>query len=182
MKAFLFSTLIFAFAFSANAQKPLRYENVIEAEGTAQTLYGYFVRFQHFTGYFKELVDAVEGDKLAYRTEAAFAPTWTILSGNAAPAHGSITFDIDLYFKDGRFKYVLSNFQHVTESGRYSFGVLTDSAEFPEIAGAQSKKWKQKVWEDLTADAAAINVLTETEVKTFMQNPKVVDADEKQGW
>jgi hypothetical protein len=43
---------------------------------------------------------------------------------------GSVEFICTLYLKDGRYKYVLTNFKHVGESGRGSGGALEN--EVPE--------------------------------------------------
>ena len=62
---------------------------------------------------------------------------------------GVISHTIELYFKDGRYKYVLGNFAHESFEGpKSSFGLITDSKEGPKKWLYSTQKLRNKYWND----------------------------------
>lgn len=74
------------------------------------------------------------------------APKWW--GGGTEGSSGYIRFSIQLYFKDGKYKYVFTDFTHKPSSDK-SFGIITNSSIPPFKSLKGSKKRAELIWGDL---------------------------------
>ena len=59
---------------------------------------------------------------------------------------GVVNFTIKLYFKEGRYRYVITDFTHDAD---WSFGAVTDAPDCGCKFPFANKKWKGLIWNDL---------------------------------
>jgi hypothetical protein len=66
---------------------------------------------------------------------------------------GIINYSIKLYFKDGRYKFELTNFTHESRSvsnyGGIDFGLITSGSNCPNPKKGMGANWSDKVWTDI---------------------------------
>lgn len=152
MKHIIFLVFFFAFV-SSNAQNsPLKFEATVKVDSTISQS-ELFVQaknwlFKTFNN--SEAVIQVE-DKSAGQIagKGVFkynAPKWW--GGGTEGAGGHVRFSIQLFFKDGKYKYIISDFTHEPKSDK-SFGIITDSASPPMKSHMGSKKRAELIWNDL---------------------------------
>lgn len=138
--------LIIAMAFisaMASAQTPISFEYVIQKEGaTAEQIYSSLVDW--IATNFK----AVDGE--FYHDKEEKVITKDIVMNYESPKLRTICYNGDIRFKlkfqcrDGRFKMILTNFNHQNNPGNYAgcvLGLITD--EEP------SDKFAKDIWEDV---------------------------------
>lgn len=74
-----------------------------------------------------------------------------IFMGSEA-TRGVIRFTVTIQVKDGRYKYSITDFVHESTAvgaSRVSFDLITEDTECPYKRPMTSKKWQNKVWEEL---------------------------------
>jgi len=72
-----------------------------------------------------------------------------------------------LFFKEGRFKYVFSDFTHEPFDG-ISFGIITDSEKPPVKSHLGSKKKAELIWDDLKKQSLdQFHLLEDSLIKTM---------------
>ncbi|MGK0391665.1 MAG: hypothetical protein ACI94Y_004432 [Maribacter sp.] len=69
-------------------------------------------------------------------------------------AKGKIKCTMVVSVKDGRYKYLLKNFEHIPNGAlrkKYSFGILTNQVSCPDEVNIPLTKedWRDKVWRDM---------------------------------
>ena len=66
---------------------------------------------------------------------------------------GVIRYTVKLFFKDGRYKYEIGNFNHestsVSSYGGIDFGLITSESECPNPKRGMGSSWNNKVWNDI---------------------------------
>lgn len=149
--------ILLFFAFSLPlllcAQTPIAFEEVVKIDESTskETLYNrglhwVVVVFQNPKKVI-QLKDKEEGQIVCkgsfdYKQKKAM---W----GAGNNTKGVIEFTVKLFFKEGRYKYVITDFTHVSNSGVYDFGIITDAAEYPNKMTMTSKAWRKWIWNDL---------------------------------
>lgn len=103
------------------------------------------------------------------------------ISMSSSLIRGHVTFSISISFKDGRYKYTLSDFTHhgstLRAQGPISFGLITTSEVCPTVSGT-SKGMRDKVWKHLKeVSATKANTLI-TSLKHKLAQP----IDGKDSW
>lgn len=152
------------------AQDKLSFSNVVEIEATQEELYNRakvliakLIKDPHTN------VKIDNKDQIIVTASKKYVQKKLIWGGNAL-TEGFIEFDIEFNFKDGKFRYILSDFYHDPFSGsNNSFGVITEAAEFPrKFKGLNTKKWNNWIWNDLKlrchSVARDIGAIIETEM------------------
>ena len=90
--------------------------------------------------------------------KATYSIKYDTLPFNCATGH--INYSVYLYFKDGRYRYEITDFVHEGSLSRCSFGMLTTDKECPEVS--VPREWSDagatKVWGDIKQ-----NVTTHTD-------------------
>lgn len=162
------------------AQTPLRFEGVVESKGDAEVLYKRAFRFLNDYENANGMIGVEHAEKVSYAVEIPYHQKKEIWGGSEL-SHGVVKFEIDLYFKDGRYKYVMSNFRHVADNG-HSFDVLTDEVECPRSFKMTAKFWRNNVWKDLKERSTAFAKLIAQDIEDYMKAPPVIDKDEMEGW
>ncbi len=100
---------------------------------------------------------------------------------------GQISFDVKIYFKQGRYKYEFTNFRHEGTGGymwatgnednnKYppvSFGLLTVDSLIPKDKFNRpiDYKWQNKVWQDLKLFAGGRSFELVELLKKYMATP-----------
>lgn len=95
---------------------------------------------------------------------------------------GKLWFEVSIYAKDGRYKFIVSNFRHEGYSyGKVpfpDFGLLTNNPTPPDVSLFMiGQKGKATIWNDFKEQAAAIAQRVEASLVAYMAKPDVVDSD-----
>jgi hypothetical protein len=95
-----------------------------------------------------------ESGELSGKGLFTYSPNAFALS---ACTKGTIRFTVSIHVKDGRYKYVLSDFIHEgTESRLHapvSFGLITSAQEINiECFDCYGKKWEQELWNHIKSE------------------------------
>lgn len=95
------------------------------------------------------------------------------LSTGFATYSGNISYTLELFFKDNRYKYRFSNFKHHTE------GIITDAEEHPKDFRYKSeKRYFNKLWKDIK-----IQINTEIkEVSTSLETAMLIPLESEKDW
>lgn len=59
---------------------------------------------------------------------------------------GPIRYTMDIYVRDGRYKYRITQFSH---HGSMNFGLITDADEFEGKMPLTTKGFRKKIWDDI---------------------------------
>ena len=131
------------------AQDKLSFSNVVEIEATQEELYNRakvliakLIKDPHTH------VKIDNKDQIIVSVNKKYFQKKFIWGGSAT-TEGFIEYNIEFNFKDGKFRYILSDFYHDPFSGS-SFGLITEAAEFPrKFKGWNQPKWNNLIWNDL---------------------------------
>ena len=155
-----------------NAQTPLIFESVVSADSISKSdLFNngkswVVATFRDA----KEVIQLEDKDAGRITCKGVFeykAPQWW--GGGTANANGYVRFTIKLYFKEGRYKYSFSEFNHEPIDG-ISFGIITDSDKPPMKSHMGSKKRAQIIWDDLIEKTRNNTELLIESLKTKMED------------
>ena len=95
---------------------------------------------------------------------------------------GPVMFTTKVFAKEGRYKYVLTDFRHegnpAAPGGAVSFGLVTTAADSPKVGG--SKGWRNKKWNEVKAQIEAEVPLIVADLKAAMAEP--VDGGDDDDW
>lgn len=89
-----------------------------------------------------------EGGQIVCKGYFEYAPENDVWSRYDA-TKGYIHFTVKLFFKDGRYKYVFTDFIHAPKDEAMSFGVITMEDEYPGTLSLSTKKWREWIWDDI---------------------------------
>lgn len=152
MRHIIFLSLFMA-CLSLKAQNsPKKIEAVVEVDSTTSKS-ELFIRANNW--FFKtfnnseaviQLKDKSGGQLAGKAVFKYTAPQWW--GGGTVGSSGYVRFTIQLYFKDGRYKYIFTDFSHEPSSDK-SFGIITDSPTPPMKSHKGSKKRAELIWSDL---------------------------------
>jgi hypothetical protein len=143
--------LLLSLSLNLFAQDKLSFSNVVEIEATQEELYNRakvlianLVKNPHTN------VKIDNKDQIIVSVNEKYFQK-KLIWGGIALTEGFIEYNIEFNFKEGKFRYILSDFYHDPFSGSHnSFGVITEAAEFPrKFKGLNSKKWNNLIWNDL---------------------------------
>lgn len=164
------------------AQENIKYSKVVKVENTtAETLYNRAIEW--FSENFKnpEMVIKIqdrEQGKIIAKTNIDYTPS-RFCWGGTTSAKGTIDFVIKLYFKENRFKYDITEFQHVPyQSGAKSFGYLTTNEAPPFKSYLGMKKRARFLWNDLKEKAEQTGKLVASSLTTGLQKPTETENDD----
>ena len=132
-------------------QDKLSFLNVVEIEATQKDLYNRAkVLIANLVKDPHTLVKIDNKDQIIVSVNKKYFQKKFIWGGSAT-TEGFIEYNIEFNFKEGKFRYILSDFYHDPFSGSHnSFGLITESATFPrKFKGMNSKKWNDLIWNDL---------------------------------
>jgi hypothetical protein len=153
MKSLITTILIFS-SLLIFGQTPLTFEDVVSLEESIkkESLYN---RGNHWViEVFKnpqkviQLTDK-EGGQMICKGNFGYKASNPLWMG-AYNTEGVINFTIKLFFKEGRYKYVITDFVHEPlRSGFQGFGLITTDDECPITEKLGTSKWRKKVWDDI---------------------------------
>jgi hypothetical protein len=147
-------TLLFINAVIAQNNEQLIYSDVIELENVSQDdLYNrgkiWFANTYVSANDVIQLDDKSSGliiGKGVYRYDPK------VFNANARTV-GVIRYTVKLFFKDGRYKYEIGNFNHestsVSSYGGIDFGLITNETECSSPKRGMGSSWNNKVWNDI---------------------------------
>jgi hypothetical protein len=141
------------FGLSAKAQEPLTIEDVVEIDSVSSKEILYNRGHNWIVSIFKnpqkviQLNDKNEGQIICKGNFEYNQKKF--IWGASETTKGYINFTIKLFFKDGRYKYIFTDFIHEPLKGGNSFGVITTEEEYPGKMSLSSKKWRKWIWNDI---------------------------------
>lgn len=141
---FLTLSFLVLFSFISNAQDPLKFSDIITVENVSQKeLFGRAKIW--LAKYYKSSKDVIqtsdaETGQILGKALYDFKPK-SFMGSEAVK--GNIAYTISIYSKDGKYKYIVEDFQHE------KFGLLTTAEEGEFSMFGSSKGFKKKTWEDM---------------------------------
>lgn len=163
------------------AQKPLIYTDVVKVDSTITKNELYNRAKLWFTNTFKDankvlqVQDEERGQlvgkgKMKYNT--------TIFAGSGTTS-GYIGYTVNLFVKDGRYKYEITDFIHEGSSNTpFNMGLITDSETAPIFSEKKyAIKWCDKLWIDIKDQITPNARSLEQSLKEAMSKPAVVEND-----
>lgn len=151
-KIYLLLLLSFLNTYSQEETDKLSYSEVMTVEGISkQELYNrgklWFAKAFNSANNVIQLDDKESGEIVG---KALFIYKPSMLSASEQ-TKGPVRYTVSLSFKDGRYKYEVTDFNHDPAGNSYgsiSVGVITKDDQYPEEK-AKNKKLKDKVWQDI---------------------------------
>jgi len=136
------------------SQEQLTYTEVVQVDSVSQNhLYNraklWFATAYNSSNNVLQIDNKEEGELIG---KAIIKYEQTFLAGSGQ-TNGNIKYTIEIFVKEGRYKYKISNFIHDpygTQYGKQSFGLITTDKEYSSPKWGQ-KKWCNKVWNDIKA-------------------------------
>lgn len=145
-KLFLFSLLPFFFCNFLLAQEPLIYEDVVNVKDSASSEELYLRAKKWFAVTYNDAqkviqLDDRESGVIMGKALIQFNPT--VFSGSGL-TKGTIDYTIKIEFRDGRYRYTITDFIHKAKS---DWGLITTSEQSP--IKHQTQRWSDNVWNDI---------------------------------
>lgn len=168
---FILFSLFFIITLSSNSQTNI--ENVVKVDSASQqSLYHRGVNW--VATIFKEskeilvLSDSTQG---VIKLKPSFNYKSNIAYGRETTS-SYIPYTIDLYLKDGRYKYIIANFIHK------DFGLISDQTENPITSKSRAEqKWSNKVWKDLQEEVKKHVINIESALRLAMNKKSESEKD-----
>jgi hypothetical protein len=154
MERFLLTiSLLLFLSLSIKAQKPLTFEDVVTIDSTLMQESLYNRGHNWVVSIFKNpqkviQLDDKQGGQIICKGNFAYNQKKFIWGGSET-TKGYINFTIKLFFKNGRYKYVFTDFIHEPINDGNSFGVITTEEEYPGKMSLTSKSWRKWIWDDI---------------------------------
>lgn len=168
MKKLLFLLLLMpVICFSQNK---ISYSEVVQTDSVSkQTLYGRGLTF--FANNFKSANNVIQ---LKDEAECHIIGKSNIeYPGVDQYYSGHINFTIELFFKDGRFKYEIKDFSHQGE--RITIGDITDSDEAQFKAFGSSKAFRNREWNNMKTVVQTLSQNLVNQMNETIANPAKQD-------
>jgi len=92
----------------------------------------------------------------------------------ASAVKGVLHFSVTIQVKDGRYKYIITNFTHESHgppTNSYDFGLITEDEACPYNIPMTPKKWRNKVWAELQESSNKEAELLISSLKIAMNTP-----------
>ena len=175
--SFLFPTFFTLLLFS---QEPIQYESVINVDSVSKE--DLFKRGEYFlVSVFKNpqkviVLSDTEKGQLICKGAFPYMQSKKIWGG-WENTKGTIDFKLSIYFKEGRYKYVIEDFIH-NANGDYSFGIITNELEWSGKRKLNSKKWNSWIWNDLKKQTQTNSANLLTALKASMIKPLETEKDD----
>lgn len=177
----IFVTFLTTLCFSQETDNtPLTYENVVHLDSTLSKD-DLFTRGEYWViSVFKnpqkviQLKDKEGGQIISKGVMDYSQSKWAW--GGSGTTKGIIRFTVKLFFKDGRYKFVFTDFIHEASTGR-DFGLITNEETCSCKMPTSTKKWKRLIWNDIKS---TINNTIEpliASLLTQMKTPSEVEGD-----
>lgn len=154
MKANLFTIgIISILAIAAQSQDPLTFEDVVYVDSLIGKEELFNRGNQWIVSIFKnpqkviQLSDREEG-QIICKGNFEYNQKKFIWGGSET-TKGYINFTIKLFFKEGRYKYIFTDFFHEPINQGNSFGLITAADEFQGKMPLTSKGWRKWIWDDI---------------------------------
>lgn len=169
MKDLFLIVFIFAIPALAQGQTAITYDEVIELEGVSKD--DLFNRGNHWMiNVFKDPNKVIqlkdkEGGQIIGKGNFSYKQSkngW----GASIQTEGVVNFTVKLFFKEGRYRYILTDFTH---DANWPFGLVTDASDCGCKFPLANKKWKWNIWNDLKEQ---INAKVETIVNSLESSMK----------
>ncbi|MCK0199125.1 DUF4468 domain-containing protein [Ornithobacterium rhinotracheale] len=95
---------------------------------------------------------------------------------------GRINFTLKLLFKDGKYKYELTNYLHEPNLNKKAFfGLLTTSEKYPASEGYNkkdykfNKKWFDENWKEIKSMSEEKSLIIIKSLETGMKEPNIIE-------
>ena len=147
---FILLTIMCSTLLTSKAQTALTFEEVVQCDKSLseKDLYSksqdWVILNYNSDGNIMQLLDPVD-----FKIICTGSFYYSDPGSNSEAASGRIEYSLSLYFKDGRYKYVFSNFIHKGNVASNSFGLITNSDVFQGKIPLSGKKWRAKIWNDI---------------------------------
>lgn len=151
LRHLLFVTFFILISVNCFGQTPLIYTEVVKVNSVSKSdLYNraisWFSTTYNNSKKVLQLEDKTEGQIVG---KAILTYNQTFLDASAR-TRGNINYTIKIFFKDGRYKYEISDFIHnPTGTSPLSFGLITTDVESPIKHTWMLPGWNDKVWTDI---------------------------------
>lgn len=157
MKKIIFVAIILLSSktISQETGEPLIYSSVVSVDSSKTANQLYVLTRSWFAEKFNSAQDVIQFDdkdegKIIAKARFPYMSKALVYS-NATK--GFISFTITVSFKDGRYKYEVTNFNHTGNpnnnplAGPVNFGLITSDQECPYPIS--TKSWRNKTWKEL---------------------------------
>ena len=149
----LLAIILLFLTITLKAQEPLSFENVIQSDSTLSEENLYNRGHNWVVSIFKNPQKVIQlndkdGGQIVCKGNFEYNQKKFIWGGSET-SKGHINFTIKLFFKDGRYKYIFTDFIHDTLKNGNSFGVITTEVEYLGKMSLTSKKWRKRIWDDI---------------------------------
>ncbi|HAN19607.1 MAG: hypothetical protein A2X13_14795 [Bacteroidetes bacterium GWC2_33_15] len=161
MKKIIFILLILVSTLSV-AQNPYGFEDIIKVDSLSKDEIYDLARIW-FTETFVSANNVLqiqdkEAGQLIGRGSIGYTSA-TFMANEAV--NGNISFLVKIFVKDGRFKYIITDFNHKGTPSKYcssgvNFGIITEQSESPIISRGNPAGWHNKQWEKMKHESAVV--------------------------
>lgn len=160
--------------------KPLTFQGVVEVENTsAQELHGKCLNwFAETFNDSNQILRSSSTDQLIAKPVIIYDPS--VFNGSSR-TRGTISYTIKVQFKDNKYRYTISNFYHhgnpKAKYGPIDIGELLDTEFCPHKIKGTMKNWRNKIWNDLHANAKSTATMLIQNLKNEMSKKTSNDND-----
>ncbi len=160
------------------AQEPLTFSDVVKTDST-DTKDDLFVAAKMWFVSFANRKDVlpVSDKETSEVTGQCSMPYYSNIFIGSNATRGTISYEVHVYCKDGRYKYEVTNFRHsgTSVSGQYgvhpalTFGLLTTDSLCPaDVIPDEGVKWRNNIWAELRTMAREEATLVAESLKKGM--------------
>ncbi len=135
-------------------QAPVSYSKVLQCEGTDADDAYQRAELWLINTFSSPNKNVQMRDKESKTLVVKAATVFKSQKGNAGDINGYISYTLNLFFKDGRFKVDMIDLEHSGKKGTYNFGTLYDVEEPNVSIPFASKKWKSEIYYEMKTTAA----------------------------
>lgn len=164
-----------------NTGEPLTFEEVVQVpELTADEIYEqarmWFAESFINANNVLQVQDKEAGQLIGRGQFDYVSATFTASQG----MNGYISFLVKIFVKEGRYKYIITDFSHKgypSGSSKYgvSFGIITEDTEAPTIVKGNFKSWHQKQWDKMQTKSRKTAKVLSTTIKEYISKDKLQD-------
>lgn len=169
MKKFMMTvTIMVVVIFGLFGQEPLTYTEVVQVDSVSQNELYNRAKVWFATAYNSSndvlQIDNKEGGEFIGKAVLDYIPN---VHSGSAQTKGNIKYTIKIFVKEGRYKYIITDFIHDpfgNNFGKSSMGLITNEIKCPNPKPF-AKNWSNKVWSDIKAQI-------ETNIISLIENLK----------
>lgn len=158
-------------------QEPLAYTQVVEVKDVSKDdLYNrakmWFSKNLKNTRYVVDFDDKASGQIIAKSNVDIYQRNFW-----GTKIDGKLRFVMKLFFKDGKYKFVVTDFTHEPDKKKVvDFGLLTTSVDFPREPKG-NRNWYNENWKHIKVKALNISNLIFSSLEAAMEKPIKIDND-----